>query len=138
MDASFDIKAQLLAAGIGVTRQRLALAALLLGEEHRHLTADQLFAEARRADCDVSFATIYNTLKAFCDAGLLREVVVDATRTYYDTNVARHHHFYAEETKTLSDIADRELVLSKLPPLPDGMMMTDYAVTIRLRKKPDL
>jgi Fur family transcriptional regulator, iron response regulator len=135
MDSAPDIKEQLLAAGISPTRQRLALADLLFRGPDRHLSAEQLFAEARGADCDVSFATIYNTLKTFCEAGLLREVFVDAERTYFDTNVAAHHHFYAEETRTLIDIADQDLVLTQLPGLPAGMAITGYDVMIRVSRK---
>ena len=130
-----DVRGRLLAAGVNVTRQRLALAELLFREHDRHVTAEQLFGEALKAGCDVSLATVYNNLKVFCDARLLREVIVDATRTYYDTNVSRHHHFYAEETRALSDIADQGVVLTKLPPVPDGMEITDYEVMIRLRRK---
>jgi Fur family iron response transcriptional regulator len=135
MSASPDIKERLRAAGVGITRQRLALAALLFGAETRHVTAEQLFAEAINAGCDVSLATIYNNLKSFCEAGLLREVVVDATRSYYDTNTCQHHHFYAEETRALSDIADDSLVLTNLPPAPDGMVITDYTVMIRVARR---
>jgi len=135
MSISADIKARLLAAGLGVTRQRLALAELLFREHDRHVTADQLFAEALGAGCDLSLATVYNNLKAFCDAGLLREVVVDSTRSYYDTNVSRHHHFYAEDTRSLSDIAEGQLVVTKLPPAPEGMAITGYEVMVRLTKR---
>jgi Fur family iron response transcriptional regulator len=135
MSTSDDIKRRLLAAGVNLTRQRQALAELLFRGHDRHLTAEQLFGEALHAGCDVSLATVYNNLKTFCDAGLLREVVVDATRTYYDTNVSRHHHFYAEETRSLSDIEDENLVLTKFPSVPEGMVITDYAVMIRVTKR---
>jgi len=127
-----DIRARLLAAGVNVTRQRLALAELLFRQHDRHVTAEQLFGEALKAGHDVSLATIYNNLKAFCDARLLREVIVDATRSYYDTNVSRHHHFYAEEARALSDIPDQGVVLTRLPPAPDGMEIIDYEVMIRV------
>ena len=136
MDHVRDAKQHLLNAGVGITRQRLALAELLFRGADRHVTAEQLFAESRGGACEVSFATIYNTLEAFTKAGLLREVVVDATRTYFDTNVAQHHHFLVEETQALIDIPDHDVVLAQLPEMPTGMVMTDCEVVIRIRKGP--
>jgi Fur family transcriptional regulator, iron response regulator len=135
MNMQTDIKAKLALAGIGPTKQRLALAELIFREHDRHFNADELFTESVRAGCGVSLATIYNTLKTFCDTGLLREVVVDATRTYYDTNASRHHHFYAAETGTLIDIAGQGVVLAKLPAAPEGMTITDYEVMIHVTRK---
>ena len=80
-------------AGLRPTRQRLALARLLFGGGNRHVTAEQLHAEARREEIPVSLATIYNTLNQFRKAGLLREVVVDSGRSWFDTNLEDHHHF---------------------------------------------
>ncbi len=134
MEQTLDAKQRLLTAGIVPTRQRVALARLLFDGTDRHVTAEQLFAEARDSACEVSFATIYNTLTLFSEAGLLREVVVDATRTYFDTNVARHHHFFVEQTRTLIDIPDDEVVVAKLPDAPVGMVMTDCEIIIRIRE----
>lgn len=135
MDQVLDAKRRLLNAGVGITRQRLALAELLFGGPDRHVTAEQLYAESRGSACEVSFATIYNTLETFSKAGLLREVVADATRTYFDTNATPHHHFLVEETQALIDIPDHQVVVSKLPDMPSGMMMTDCEVIIRVRRQ---
>jgi len=134
MKQAQDAKQTLLAAGVGLTRQRLALAELLFDGADRHVTAEQLFAEARGNACEVSFATIYNTLKVFSEAGLLREVVVDASRTYFDTNVKPHHHFFVEQSRTLIDIPGQDVVVSKLPDAPAGMVMTDCEIIIRIRE----
>src|ERR1700744_4980003 len=91
-----ELEERLKAAGLRPTRQRVGLAALLFRDGDRHVTAEQLHAEALTQCCQVSLATIYNTLNQFTKAGLLREVVIDPTRSYFDTNVGQHHHFYAE------------------------------------------
>ena len=84
---------RLKAAGLRPTRQRLALAKLLLESGPRHVTAEELFHEARSAGIPVSLATVYNTLHQFTSVGLLREVVVDLGQSYFDTNTSHHHHF---------------------------------------------
>ena len=97
-------------AGLRPTRQRLALASLLFAHGDRHVTAEGLHEEAVSAGVPVSLATVYNTMHQFTAAGLLREVTVDGTRTYFDTNTGDHHHFYCEDDGMLMDIdgtADR-------------------------------
>jgi Fur family iron response transcriptional regulator len=126
------LEERLKAAGLRPTRQRLALASLLFRGCDRHVTAEQLHAEALMQCCKVSLATIYNTLNQFTQMGLLREVVIDPTRSYYDTNVTQHHHFYAECTGMLSDIADDRVCMASLPLPPDGMTITSVEVIIRL------
>ena len=98
--------ARLKAGGLRPTRQRLALARLLFEGEDRHLTAEQLHSEALDADVRVSVATVYNTLHQFTKVGLLREVVVEPGRSYFDTNVDDHHHFYFESTVQLAAMHD--------------------------------
>ena len=119
-------------AGMRPTRQRLALARLLFGERDRHLTAEQLHGEALEADVRVSLATVYNTLHQFTRAGLLREVVVEAGRSYFDTNTDDHHHFYFEKTGELQDIPGEALSLTTLPAPPGGAKVRRVDVVIRL------
>ena len=121
--------------GLRPTRQRLALAELLFANGHRHITAEQLFDEARRADQRVSLATVYNTLNQFADAGLLHAVTVDQGRTYFDTNVTDHHHFFFEDSGELTDIpADAIKVVGKPKP-PAGYEIDDIQVVVRVKRK---
>ena len=108
------------AAKLRPTRQRLALAKLLFEKGDRHVTAEQLHEEAAAAAVPVSLATIYNTLHQFVAAHLLREVVVNPGRSYFDTNVADHHHFFFEETGQLMDIASDQIEVTNLPQPPQG------------------
>ncbi|HMO08735.1 MAG TPA: transcriptional repressor [Paracoccaceae bacterium] len=118
------------------TRQRVALAALLVGDgQDRHVTAESLFAAAVRAGEGVSLATVYNTLRAFCDAGLMQEVVVDGARSYFDTRIDDHPHFYWEDSATLTDAPADELEIARLPALPEGTELARVDVVIRLRRK---
>jgi len=123
------------AGGLRPTRQRLALAELLVGDGlNRHVTAESLFALSRGADEKVSLATVYNTLRAFCEAGLMNEVVVDGTKSYFDTRTDDHPHFFWEDSQLLTDAPGEELVISSLPRAPDGMKVARVDVVIRLRK----
>ena len=123
-------------AGLRPTRQRLTLAALLVGDgQNRHVTAESLFAAASKTDEKVSLATVYNTLRAFCDAGLMREITVDGSKSYFDTNTHDHPHFFWEDDGTLTDAPSRELVISRLPQAPDGAEIASVDVVIRLRRK---
>lgn len=125
----------LIAGGLRPTRQRLALAGLLVGDGmDRHVTAESLFAAAAGAGEKVSLATVYNTLRAFCEAGLLNEVVVDGSRSYFDTRVDDHPHFYWEDTNELTDAPAEDLVIATLPEAPDGMVVSRVDVVIRLRR----
>ena len=123
---------RLRAAGLRPTRQRLALARLLLENGERHITAEQLHAEAARAAIQVSLATVYNTLHQFTDAGLLREVVVEPGRSYFDTNVSDHHHFFFEDTGILQDIQGDLVRLALLPAAPHGTSVRRVDVIVRL------
>lgn len=124
--------ARLKAAGLRPTRQRVQLLRLLQEGGHRHLTAEQLRAEARAAGLDVSLATIYNTLNQFTQSRLLREVVVEPGRSYFDTNTGDHHHFYFETEGRLQDIPVEQVALSALPAAPDGMRVTRVDVVVRV------
>lgn len=120
--------------GLRTTRPRLLLAELLFAQGNRHVTAEKLHAEAQAAGLKISQATIYNTLNQFVEAGLLREVQVDRTRSYFDTNLDRHHHFYVEEDGDLIDIQENAIALDRLPDSPDGYTIAGVDVVIRLRK----
>ena len=130
-----DVNEMLQAAGLRPTRQRMALGWLLFGKGARHLTAEMLYEEATLAKVPVSLATVYNTLNQLTDAGLLRQVSVDGTKTYFDTNVTAHHHFYLEHNHELVDIPDPNLVLQKMPNVPEGYEIARVDMVVRLRKK---
>ena len=121
-------------AGLRPTRQRVALAELLFGGPHRHVSAEQLHGEASEARVNVSLATIYNTLHQFHEAGLLREVAVDASRSYFDTDTSDHHHFYVEDEQRMIDIPAASVEFASLPEAPKGMMVSHVDVVIRVRK----
>ncbi|MQP64176.1 transcriptional repressor [Niveispirillum sp. SYP-B3756] len=123
---------RLVGAGLRPTRQRLALAKLLFDAGHRHVTAEQLHGEALEAQMQVSLATVYNTLNQFREAGLLREVVVEAGRAYFDTNIDDHHHFFHEGSGQLRDICGRQLQVAGIPDLPAGARIARIDVIIRL------
>lgn len=117
------------------TRQRLALAALLVGDGcNRHVTAESLFMAARDSGESVSLATVYNTLRAFCDAGLMNEITVDATRSYFDTCVDEHPHYFWEDTQELTDAPSNAVAFSRLPDAPEGAEISRVEVVIRLRR----
>ena len=121
--------------GLRPTRQRLALACLLVGDgQDRHVTAEGLYAAAAGAGERVSLATVYNTLRAFCDAGLMQEVTVDGTRSYFDTRTDDHPHFYWEDTQELTDAPASELEITRLPAVPPGAEIARVDVVIRLRR----
>lgn len=122
-------------AGLRPTRQRVALATLLVGDgQHRHVTAESLFADVQDMGESVSLATVYNTLRAFCDAGLVQEVTVDGSRSYFDTNTHDHPHFFWEDDNRLSDAPAEQLNIASLPEAPDGAEIAKVDVIIRLRR----
>ncbi len=121
------------AVGLRPTRQRLALASLLFGHGNRHATAETLYDDAQEAGIKVSLATVYNTLHQFTAAGLLRQVVVDSTRSYFDTNTADHHHFYFEDTGKIADIPNDRISAIALTELPEEMELSRVDVVVRLR-----
>lgn len=122
--------------GLRPTRQRLALAGLLVGDgEDRHVTAEGLYAAASSAGEKVSLATVYNTLRAFCEAGLMNEVVVDGSKSYFDTRMDDHPHFYWEDSATLTDAPKDELKITGLPAAPEGTEIAKVDVVIRLRRR---
>ena len=117
------------------TRQRVTLATLLVGDgQHRHVTAESLFDAAKSQGEAVSLATVYNTLRTFCDAGLMQEVTVDGSKSYFDTNTHDHPHFYWEEDARLTDVPSDQLVIAQLPNAPKGAEIASVDVVIRLRR----
>ena len=122
-------------ANVRPTRQRMSLAGLLVGDgKDRHVTAEGLFMAAKSSGESVSLATVYNTLRAFCDAGLVNEITVDATRSYFDTCVEDHPHYFWEDTQELTDAPAGAVAFSRLPDPPDGAEISRVDVVIRLKR----
>jgi len=122
--------------GLRPTRQRLALADLLIGDgQHRHVTAESLHAASQEGHDPVSLATVYNTLRAFCDAGLIQEITVDGSKSYFDTRTDDHPHFFWEDDARLTDAPADQLEITRLPSAPEGTEIAKVDVVIRLRKK---
>ena len=122
-------------AGLRPTRQRLSLASLLFAKGDRHLTAEELHEEAMDAGVTVSLATVYNTLHQFTEAGMLRILAVEGSRTYFDTNTSDHHHFYIEGENRVLDIDTASVSVVNVPEPPAGMEIANIDVVIRLRPK---
>lgn len=137
MNASETIAREWLAsAGVRPTRQRLALAKLLVGDgRDRHVTAESLYAAAAEAGAQVSLATVYNTLRTFCDAGLMNEITVDGTRSYFDTRIDEHPHYFWEDSGTLTDAPRSAVAFSRTPKAPEGTEIARVDVVIRLRRR---
>lgn len=121
-------------AGLRPTRQRVALGELLFGSGDRHVTAELLHAEAEKSGENVSLATVYNTLHQFRRAGLLRELAIDGSRTYFDTNTSNHNHYYLEPDGDLMDIPSDQIRVDGLPEPPEGMKISHIDVVVRLVK----
>ena len=129
------VTAWLTRGGLRPTRQRLTLATLLVGDgENRHVTAESLYALTAGSGEKVSLATVYNTLRAFCAAGLINEVVVDGARSYFDTRVDDHPHFYWEDSHLLTDAPADQVHITGLPEAPAGMLVSRVDVVIRLKR----
>ncbi|EXL10245.1 Fur family transcriptional regulator [Aquamicrobium defluvii] len=122
-------------AGLRPTRQRVALAELLFAKGDRHLSAEELHEEALAAGVPVSLATVYNSLHQFTEAGLLRILAVEGSRTYFDTNTSDHHHFYIEGENRIFDVEGEAMTVKNLPQPPDGMEIANIDIVIRLRPK---
>jgi Fur family iron response transcriptional regulator len=121
--------------GVRPTRQRVSLASLLVGDgKNRHVTAESLFAAAQSTGEQVSLATVYNTLRAFCEAGLMQEVTVDGARSYFDTNTHDHPHFFWEDEGRLTDAPADELEIARIPGPPEGAEISSVKVVIKLRR----
>jgi len=121
--------------GLRPTRQRVALADLLFAKGDRHLTVEELHEEAVTAGVPVSLATVYNTLHQFTEAGLIRVLAVESAKTYFDTNVSDHHHFFVEGENHVLDIPVSNIEIGNLPEPPEGMEIAHVDVIIRLRPR---
>ena len=130
-----DVKAKLRGVGLRPTRQRMALGWILFAKGDRHVTAEMLYEEANRAKVPVSLATVYNTLHQFTEVGLLRQVAVDGSRAYFDTNNSMHHHFFIEDQNELLDIPASNVMVGSAPVPPEGYEITRIDVVVRLRRK---
>lgn len=129
-----DVKAMLRDVGLRPTRQRMALGWILFAKGDRHLTAEMLYEEATKAKVPVSLATVYNTLHQFTEVGLLRQVAVDGSKTYFDTNVSEHHHFFIEGENALVDIPNADPIVGNLPAAPEGFEIARIDVVVRLKR----
>jgi Fur family iron response transcriptional regulator len=133
--AEVDVEARVRRAGLRPTRQRVALADLLFAKGDRHLSAEELHEEAVVAGVTVSLATVYNTLHQFTEAGLLRILAIEGSRTYFDTNTSDHHHFFIEGENRVMDIDCAPVTVSNLPEPPEGMEIANVDIIVRLRPK---
>jgi len=122
-------------AGLRQTRQRVILAELLFSSAHRHVSAEELYQDALEADADLSLSTVYNTLKQFRQAGLLREIAIDSVCSYFDTDTSDHHHFFLEEKKQVIDIPAGAIAIDRLPSAPQGMTVTHVDDVVHVREQ---
>jgi Fur family iron response transcriptional regulator len=126
--------ARLRQAGLRPTRQRVELAGLLFCDQDCHVTAESLHDEVSKAGLKVSLATVYNTLHQFTEAGLLRQVIVDAARSYFDTNTGDHQHFFLEKEGLLIDIPGDTIAVAGVPNPPAGLSVDRVDVVVRVRR----
>ena len=129
-----ELRSMLRQSGLRPTRQRMALAEILFTHGNRHISAESLHDEATVQRVPVSLATIYNTLHQFTEAGLLREVAVDGSKTYFDTNTSEHHHFFVEDDNEVMDIPAGQMGVGRVPEPPAGYEISRIDVVVRLRR----
>jgi Fur family transcriptional regulator, iron response regulator len=130
-----DLRDKLRRVGLRPTRQRVSLGWLLFGKGDRHVTAERLFDEAMRARIPVSLATVYNTLHQFTEVGLLRQLAVEGSKAYFDTNATDHHHFFIEGEAAIVDVPGDAIAVGTLPAPPEGLEIAGIEVIVRLRRK---
>lgn len=128
-----DIVAMLRSAGITPTHQRIKIGEVLFTRQ-QHLSAEQVMVAVNQQDEEVSKATVYNTLGVFAQHGLVREVIVDPSKVFYDSNLNKHHHLYYSDSGELEDIDHNNIEISKLPELPDNLQIEDVDVIIRVHR----
>ena len=114
------------------TQQRIDIAQIMFSRP-QHLSAEQVLTAVNQSRPSVSKATVYNTLGLFADKGLVRQVIVDPSRVFYDSNTSDHHHIYNIDSGTLTDIETDQLTVSGVPALPDGMVTQGIDVIIRVK-----
>jgi Fur family iron response transcriptional regulator len=127
---------QLQTAGLRATPKRIAIGGLLFDGVDRHVTADDVADMARKAGIKVSLATVYNTLNQFVAAGILKRIILDTDRTYFDTNVSDHHHLFYETSGDLLDVPGDSLRIEGLPAVPEGARVRAVEVVIRMSGTP--
>ena len=137
MQQKKEIVNKLRSSGLRPTKQRIVIAKNLFERKKTfHCTVETLNkAVNKKEDTRISLATIYNTVEAFKKAGHIREILTNNSKSYYDTNIKSHHHFYDPDTKELTDIDYQEVVLNKIPNPPKGKKIKDLEVVISLQKK---
>ncbi len=128
-----DVLEMLRNAGITPTSQRVKIGEVLFSRE-QHLSAEQVLAAVNQEDDEVSKATVYNTLGIFARQGLIREVIVDPSKVFYDSNLRKHHHLYYSDTGELEDVSNESVHISKLPELPNHLQIEDVDVIIRVHR----
>ena len=131
--AKSDLAGYLRAHGVTQTRQRLIISEALF-DKRQHVSAEQILARVAQKDKSVSRATVYNTLNLFVDKKLIKALVIDKSKVFYDTNVSSHHHVYNVDTGEVVDVCYDHVVISELPPLPSGLELEGTDVVIRVRK----
>jgi Fur family iron response transcriptional regulator len=125
-------ESELVACGVSPTRQRIALLALIKGQ-CAHLSAEDVYRRIGKEGRRISKATVYNTLNLLVEKGLVREVIADSTKVFYDPNVKPHHHFYKVTTGELIDIDESKIELGQLPAPPKGLEVDGVEVIIRVK-----
>ena len=130
-----QMRSRLREIGLRPTRTRVALGSILFGKGDRHVTAEMLFEEARQISVSVSLATVYNTLHQFTEVGLLRQVAIESSKSYFDTNNTEHHHYYLEDRHELMDIPPTDVAVGEIPVPPAGYEIDRVDVVVRLRRK---
>ncbi len=128
-----DVVCMLRDFGITPTYQRIKLGEVLFSCK-QHLSAEQVLVAVNQDDEEVSKATVYNTLGVFAQHGLIREVIVDPSKVFYDSNLSKHHHLYYSDTGELEDVADESVEIAKLPELPNELQIEDVDVIIRVHR----
>ncbi len=131
----YDCMGLLRQAGLRPTRQRLMLGEFLFSKGGRHVTADMIYTEAVAANMPISRATVYNTLHQFTDAGLLRQIGVDGSKSFFDTNPGTHHHFFVDHEDRLLDVPAPGVEIETLPQPLAGYEVVGGDVIVHLRRK---
>jgi Fur family iron response transcriptional regulator len=124
----------LLRYGINPTPQRVEIALVML-DGYQHLSADQVLARVNQTEAPVSKATVYNTLGLFAELGIVRQVIVDPTKVFYDSNTEPHYHFYNMDDGSLTDFKADELNVPTIPALPAGTIAEGVDIIVRVRNK---
>lgn len=128
-----DVVGMLRESGITPTHQRIRIGEVLFSCK-QHLSAEEVLVAVNQNDDEVSKATVYNTLGVFAQHGLIREVIVDPSKVFYDSNLSKHHHLYYSDSGELEDIANESVEISKLPELPSDLQIEDVDVIIRVHR----